>query len=369
MSEKQPRPGHATLAGGVIIGSSIILVLSAWQRISTLHTLEVREAFQRTLDQPLWSETGLTVDGMATAIRVLCLVGAGAAAASTVLGVQVFKRSSSARIVLTALSPLLLIGGIATDGFLAPMVVAGIAMLWLQPTRDWYAGRPWLQAYEQRRAERLAALRAARGETPRAGRDEQSTTQPNASQQVEAPQWWSPPAPPQPGGPQPAQPQVIQPQPGPPSGHGRAGVVRPKRPQALVLACVGTWVVSSFVLLGLVLVGAVMPSQKDELFAEAMRQEPRMIEDYQLTENSLLAGVYIVLVGFALWAIVAVVLALLAFNGQNWARITLVVSAACAGALTLLMSIGAWPLVTMVFVLASSVWLLLRPEVGRWYRR
>ena len=360
MSEQQPRPGHTTLAGGVIIGSSVILILSAWQRISTLHTLEAREGFEEVLSQPIWEASGLTVDGMATAIRVLCLVGAGAAVAATILGFQVFKRSASARVVLTALSPLLLFGGMATDGFLAPLAVAGVAMLWLQPTRDWYAGRPWVQAYEKRRADRAAAMRSARGEAPSAPSHQSPPSSP------------SPPVPPaEPLAPRPVQqwgePVRQQPAPVPPADRGRA--VRGPRPAALKAACAITWVASGFVAIGIVLSAVLVPSQGDELFEEAARQQPRMVEDYDLTRNDLIAGVYLLLAMCLVWVVIAVVLAVLAWLGHDWARITLVVSAACAGGLTLLISIGAWPLVTLVLAMAVSLWLLMRPEVARWYKR
>lgn len=339
MSKDQVRPGHATLAGALIIGGSIIVVLSAWERISTLHTLEAQEELQRILADPPMSGTGLSADGLATLVRVLCLVGAGAAAASTILGFQVFKRSMSARLALTALSPLLLVGGMATAGFLAPMVVAGIALLWLQPTRDWYAGRPWVQRYEERRAARLAGLRPSDGPGQSVA-GESSTPAPGTTLLGQA------------SG-QPHQP----------------GVVRRIRPTALVAACALTWCASTLVVIGLGIIAVVLPSQSDELLAEITREQPKMVETYDFTEASLLGGMYVMLVGLALWAVAAMVLAALAFLGQNWARITLVVSAVCGGVLALVMAVGAWPLAILVAVFALSTWLLLRPEVGRWYQR
>lgn len=343
MSKEQPRPGHATLAGSMIIGGSIILVLSAWERISTLHTLEAQEELQRVLADPPMSGLGLSADGLASLIQVLCLIGAGSAAAAAILGFQVFKRSTSARLALTLLAPLLLVGGMATAGFLAPMVVFGIVLLWLQPTRDWYAGRPWVQAYEARRAERTGLLRS-----PGAPAGPGTPAAPDAAQPV------------------PAQPAAVRP--AAPAGH-RPVVVRRSRPQALVAACALTWISCSLVLLGIIVMMAVLPSQAGDLLAEVTRDQPEMVETYQLTENTLLAGMYVVLVGFALWAVAAIVLAGLAFIGQNWARITLVISAVTGALLLVVMSIGAWPLLALVGVFGSTAWMLLRPEVGRWYQR
>ena len=146
MPETAPRPGQATFAAWMIIGGSVILVLTAYQRISTLHTLEVQEELMRVLSEQPLSGTGLGLNGLKTIIRVLCMIAAAAATASTILGVQALRRSTSARLALTLLAPLVLIAGFATPGFFAPMVVAGVCMLWLRPTRDWFAGRPWATA-------------------------------------------------------------------------------------------------------------------------------------------------------------------------------------------------------------------------------
>lgn len=352
MSQEQPRPGHATLAGSLIIGGSIIVVLSAWERISTLHTLEAQEKLARTLSAPPMSGLGLTVDSYTSLLQVLCVIGAGAATAAAILGVQVFKRSTSARLALTLLAPLLLVGGMATAGFLAPTVVFGIVLLWLRPTRDWYAGRPWAQAYEARRAEKLG-LRAPGPAAewpppvvPDAGPD--AARDAAAAAPLGAPDT-APPA--------------------PPALAHRPAVVRRSRPQALVAACALTWITSSLVLLGIGLMMAMLPSQAEDLLAEFTREQPKMVETYQLTENSLLAAMYVVLVGFALWTVAAIVLAGLAFIGQNWARITLVISALTGALLLVVMAIGAWPLLALVGVLGAAAWMLLRPEVGRWYQR
>ncbi|MCR1784851.1 hypothetical protein KVF89_20075 [Nocardioides carbamazepini] len=348
MSEEQQRPGQATLAGALIIGGSVFVVLAAWQRVSTLHTLEVQEELQRFLTEPMTGDLGISVDTLATLVRILCLIGAGAATASIILGVQVFKRSASARIALTALSPLLFLGGLATAGFLAPMVLAGIALLWLQPTRDWYAGRPWIQRYEERRAARLGGLRP-----------------PNTSAGSPA----APPAPPSaphatlPTGTQ----QPIGSVPPMPMPSSEQRPHRGVRPRALVTACSLTWLTSGFVLVVLAVLAAVVPSQSDELYAEMQRQQPQMMKESELGEQDLVVVLYLFLAGLIVWALAAAALAGLAFAGQNWARITLAISGAGAAVVALALSLGAWPLVVLVAAIAGAIWLLLRPEVGRWY--
>lgn len=348
MSEQQPRPGQATLAGGLIIGGSVFVVLAAWQRISTLHTLAVQEELQQVLTEPMTADLGLDADGLATAIRVLCLIGAGAATASAILGIQVFKRSASARIALTVLSPLLFVGGLATAGFLAPMVLAGIVLLWLQPTRDWYAGRPWVQRLEERQAARLAVIRSASRPTP-------------------------PAAPTHPG--PPPHNQLHQPGhlPGPVAGPGfgvappARGPVVGARPPALVAACAITCVVAVTVVLLVAGMVAYVSANSEQLFAEVMKDQPAWLDTSQVTERDLVAGIYVLLVGVTACALGAIVLAALAFVGQNWARIVLAIGAAGGAAVSLFLALGAWPLVILVAALAGTTSLLLRPEVARWY--
>lgn len=346
MSEQQPRPGQATLAGGLIIGGSVFVVLAAWQRISTLHTLAVQEELQQVLTEPMTADLGLDADGLATAIRVLCLIGAGAATASAILGIQVFKRSASARIALTVLSPLLFVGGLATAGFLAPMVLAGIVLLWLQPTRDWYAGRPWVQRLEERQAARLAVIRSASRPTPPA-----APTHPGPHNQLHQPGHL----------------------PGPVAGPGfgvappARGPVVGARPPALVAACAITCVVAVTVVLLVAGMVAYVSANSEQLFAEVMKDQPAWLDTSQVTERDLVAGIYVLLVGVTACALGAIVLAALAFVGQNWARIVLAIGAAGGAAVSLFLALGAWPLVILVAALAGTTSLLLRPEVARWY--
>ncbi|MFC5727330.1 MULTISPECIES: hypothetical protein [Nocardioides] len=352
--ETQPRPGQATLAGALIIGGSIVVLLAAWQRISTLHTIESQESLRQALSRPPLDSLGLSLEALEVTVRVLCLIAAGAATAAAILGFQVFKRSTSARIGLSVLAPLLLVGGFATEGFFAPMVVAGITLLWLQPTRDWYAGRPWLQRYEERRAERLAAIRSP----ARTGQDSVGAPTPPAAPPV---------APTEPGlqGVLGAEDTIL-----PDASHGQhqPGVVR-RRPPALVWACALTWVTSGLVAAGLVVSALAMTLQRDESMAEIRKQQGEALDTYGLTEAQLLAGVYVVLGALVLWALAAIVVAYLTFRGHNWARITLAVSSAVAGATCLALALGNPGLIVLVVVLATCTWLLLRADVTAWFQR
>ncbi|QSR28156.1 hypothetical protein CFH99_21270 [Nocardioides aromaticivorans] len=340
MSEKQPRPPQATFAGVLIIGGSLLLIAAAWQRVSTLHTLEAQRSIETWLSTN--NLEGMTVDGLVTTLRVLCIVGGGAAAASTILGFQVFQRSLSARIALAVLAPLLFLGALASNVVVAAMAVFGIGLLWAQPTRDWYAGRPWLQPYQDRRAARVAAMRSG---TP---------TLPGP----QAP----PPAPADPSqGPPPAAPV-----PGLRLPAHRPDVVR--RPGALLAACILTWVLSALTVVLMTLLALVVAAEGEEFFAELKKQEPDLVASSGITEQQFVASFLVIAAGLVLWAMAALVLAVLAFTGQNWARIALAVSGVCATMLTLVMTLSGPPLVVVAGVLGVGTWLLLRPEVVGWYR-
>ena len=351
MTKEEPRPGQASLAGALIIGGSVILVLAAWQRIATLHTLKVQDSLETLASDPMVSGLGWSGDDFAALIRVLCIVGAAAATAAAILGFQVFKRSASARLALTGLAPVLLVGGFVTDGFLTPLVLVGIVLLWLQPTRDWYAGRPWVQRYEERRAARAAALRPP-----------PSSSGPAQSGPPPAPGGHPPGAP----APRPltGPPPVPRRMPGQPR---RTLADRGPRPPALRLACVLTWASSALALVGLGFGATFARRLGEEMFAQLTQERPKLVEAYQMTESELVATLYALFVGGALWALAATLLAVLAYAGHNWARIVLAVSGACAAAAALFFALALWPLVVLVGMLGSATWLLTRPDVGRWY--
>lgn len=348
-AETPTRPGQATLGGWLIIAGSVVLILSAWQRISTLHTLEVQEEFQRILAEPPVSGTGLSITTLSTIVRILCMVAAGAATAATVLGFQALKRSTSARIALTCLAPLILVGGFATAGFFAPMVVAGIAMLWLQPTRDWFAGRAW--------APRLVP-------PPRAGKPDPFAPQPPTTSTTPT----TPTAPTAPTGQQVAAPQPRQLP--PPALHPYGMTNRPapdRRPTGLIWACVLAWVGTALIAGGLLLVSVVMSVSGDQLFAEFERQRGP-IEDLGVSRHDVQVGLYVMTAVVVPWCLVAAILAILAFLGRPWARIALAISSALAGVACLALTIANPLLVVVVAVCAVSTWLLLRSDVAAWRR-
>lgn len=361
MSQHAPRPGQATFAAWLIIGGSVILVLAAWQRISSLHTLEVQEELQQVLSEPMFSGTGIGIEGLKTTIRVLCMAAAAAATASAILGAQALRRSTSARLALTLLAPVLLIGGFATSGVVAPIVVSGVVMLWLRPTRDWFAGRPWHPAATAEPAARRpdpfatpprpeveerplpVAEPAAPAPAPTAGTDRPGPF---------SGQYGSPLPAPVPG-----------PLPGPPAS---PYAPRAKRPGALTAACVIVWVSSALVSGFLLLMSLVLAVARDELFDELERQQPDF-DMMGMTRAEVATNVF-VMTGLALvWCVVASVLAVLAMRRRPWARVALVVNTAVIALVLLGATLLSPPVVVLLAAAVVTIWLLLRPVVAAWF--
>lgn len=382
MSQRETRPGQATFAGWLIIGGSVVLVVSAWQRIAGLRTLEAQEELRRVLaDEPM-SGLGLSVDELSETIRVLSMVSAGAATAAVILGFYALRRSTQARLALSLLAPLVLVGGFATAGFFAPLVVAGVTMLWLRPTRDWFAGRPWTVEPAGSSAARDRASRPdpfqvrppeQAGDPPAPPRGQQPGQQPAqppaepgqpGAQPGEAPAPWTPPTPP-PGGPGPAAtPYGARPHP----FHAHAAPSG-RRPGALVWACALVWAGSGLVAVGMLLTALVLAVARDQLITELERQQDGSLSDLGITEQDLVLATYVTTAVVVVWCAVAIVLAVLAFRRVGWARAALAISTSMAGVTMLLFAIVNPLLVVLVAAAGATTWLLLRPEVAAWFRR
>lgn len=372
MSQDAPRPGQATFAAWLIIGGSVILVVTAWQRISSLHTLEVQEELRRVLAEPPLSSSGLGFEGLKTTIRVMCMVAAAAATASTILGWHALKRSTSARLALTLLAPVVLIGGFATAGIFAPLVVAGVVMLWLRPTRDWFAGRPWAPAVSAagpKRPDPFAPRSADRAEPEeRKPEPPPAPTRPGPYQGTYGGP--PPPATPPTDSPAPHQ-QAPYPSPNPyaPQPHARPqGSPTAKRPASLVAACVITWVTTALVSGFLLLVSLVLAVAREDLFDELERQQPDL-DLGGMTHAELATGMFVATGLVVVWSVVAMVLAALAFRRIGWARIALIVCTGVAGLVALAATLASPPLVLVLGAIGVTFWLLVRADVTAWFRR
>jgi hypothetical protein len=343
------RPGQVTLAGWLIIIGSVFVVITAFETISGLHTVEVRESVRRALREPPANGLGIGTETGLTILRVLAMIAGGCAAAAAILGWHVLQRHRGARLALTVLAVPLLISGFAAGGFMSTIVAVAAIMLWTPPARDWFDGR---------QRERVSAVS---GGTPPPA----APLNPPPPPPSEEPPFGETPEPRAVSG-FGTPPEVAPGAPAPVAGQPTAEMTkRGVRPAPLVLACTLTWVCSVMGLVGLVLTGALLASNQDRVLDEAHKQNPNLADD-GITDDMLMTTLWMVLVVFALWGIAAMVLAYLTWIGQDWARITLIVSTCAVAVIALMAAVSAPPILVVVLAAGAAVYALIRPEVSAW---
>ncbi|WP_345529564.1 hypothetical protein [Nocardioides endophyticus] len=327
MSEPTPeRPRQVTMAGWLImVGSAFALGLVV-QRLSELHTLENLQRIDRMLAEPPGSELGISADAMLTALRTLLMVTAGCATAAGILGYHVLRRSRSARLAVTVLAVPLFLAGLATNGFITSVVAASAAILWLQPARSWFDGKPPPER-------RTAPTPASAGPPVPTAFSTHLTGAPAAPM----------PSP------------VI------------AGA--PARPPAVLWACVLTWVCTAFVTVGLVASAVALAVSPDLMLDEVHKDNPDLAAQ-GVSDDLLLVATYVMIAGLVLWCVSAAGLAVLVLRRVDWARIVLVVSAATCAVFCLVGSaVGAFVLVAPLLASVFVVVMLVRADTRPWFER
>jgi hypothetical protein len=312
------RPRQVTLAGWMIMIGSGVVVFSAFERVSDLRSIESRESVSDFLSEPPGDGLGLSVDQMLDLIQVFNLVAAGCATAAAILGFYVLKQSKGARLALSILALPLLVSGLATGGIVSSLVAAAAVMLWVQPARNWFEGRPPPER---------------------------------------------PVAPPVTPPPPPADPASPLPLPAPPAGGSTVG-----RPPAVVWACVLTWACCGLVVVGLGVTVLVLLLAPDTLFEELHRQNPELAEQ-GLSDGEIKAASYLTAGLVIPWALCSVAFAIQAFRRIAWGRRALLISAGVAGGVSLIGMFASTVMVLPFVATVVTVALLSRPEVRAWFGR
>jgi hypothetical protein len=335
------RPRQVTLAASLVMAASVLLVASVFERLADLRSVENRQAVENFLSQPPGSDLGLGTESVLDLLYTVSMVAAGLATAAAILGFHVLKRNRGARVGLTILALPLFLCGLVTGGFLASVVAASVAMLWLTPSRHWFDGTTPAPAVASPPAERPSAPAPPPAPSPPPG----PHVSPDLSQG--APPAWAPYAA--------GQPWLAPPRP-------------VRRPNSMVAACILTWVCCALAALLSVLLVAVLVADADELFAEMHRQNPELAGQ-GVTDATLRSATWLTAIVCLLWSLASSALAVLAFVRKRWAAIALIVSAGAVAMLCLAGSLVSPPLAVPGLLAAATAGLLLQPSVQRWLTR
>jgi hypothetical protein len=333
-----PRPRQVTLAASLVMAGSLMLVVSVFERLGDLRSLDSRTSIQKFLSEPPGSDLGLSLEAVLDLLRVVAMVGAALATAAAILGYHALRRNRAARTGLAVLAVPLFITGSATGGFLATFVAVSIAMLWLPPSREWFTGKS-----------------------------------PEAATPVPAP---VPPSPPRSSVPDP--PQQVPSAPPPWAGYGEARPWTPPpsgaptsrvagRPGVVVAACVITWACCAMASVIGVLLLAVLAVDTEGLFAELHRQNPQLGQD--VSDSTLETATWATAIVCLVWSLASSGLAVLAFRRVRWASYSLIASAGLVAVMCLAGSFASPALVVPGVLAAAAAVLLLQTRAHEWFAR
>src|SRR3954451_1034286 len=373
--QRTARPRQVTLAAGLAITGSLLLVVMLYEAMGASYTADTRESVAAFLATPLVSGLGLTVGQAIRIMRGLTLFNGALAAVGAVLGGYVLARHVGARIGLTIVAAVLVISATSTGGLLPFVIALGAAMLWTKPARDWFAGRepsrPTAEAFRipppppkptEKRTERPTTR-------PRElfGPSTESSTGARLAPPVDAPRaaarpFGSDPKAPDPSWPPPQLPGAVA-HAQPPAAAARANPGRP--PAAVTVAARLTWVFAGIAGFGFLLTVLLIMFSRDQLLA-AIRRTPQLA-DSALSTNELLAVVWTVSSIAVVWSLASMVLAFFVLRRHNWARGALVVSAVLAALLSLLFAQSGLSLAWLAASVAAVV-LLLASRSREWFR-
>lgn len=359
------RPPQVTLASGIVMFSSVVALLSVWESVTSLGSLETQQAIREVLADEPFASTGLTVNSATELLRISSMVAAACACATAILGWYVRTPDRSARLGLTIFAVPLFVSGLASGGLAGSFVAAGAAMLWLHPGREWFATGKWTPpepppAREARKDDQPA------GQARPWGHQEQPPTSPPPATRP-----YGDPLPPQSTTPY-GQPYGQPPAPSQQSAHAELPPTpqwaqhAPPRPGAMVAAFVITVVTAGGLLAMSLLWILIAGLSPDFLMSVLEDQQPQLLED-GLTLEQVRTTVFAISGAFIVWCAGALLLAAFAMARREWARRGLMVSAAfSAGACFALVLNTPLVLIPAAAALATVV-CLRRVDVRRWF--
>lgn len=367
--KKQARPRQVTTAGVLGLVGSLLVLLSLFDALQRLRSVEMRQAVDEFLAEPPGNGLGVSTAWVLDALHVMVLVNGALAAVTAVLAVYVVQKHKAARVVFSIAAGLLLLTSPFSGGVMAMLVAFAATMLWSRPARDWFAGREPLPVVSPARAEELRQQRADvwAAPSPPPVRSEAGPPEPTGSSQPGSTQpgddrpgpssypygrppeeRWAPPA----AGEQPASPPAYG-APVPPSD---------RRPGGVTTAAILTLFFSGFTALVYVVIVGMLMFARDAL-VDALQADPRF-DDLGVSTTDLLAALWVMSAIAIFWCFAASTLAVLVLRRITWARTALVVSATFVvifGVLTIPVGI------VHATAAAITIWLLYARGAGAWF--
>jgi hypothetical protein len=351
----EQRPPQVTLAAGIIVFASVMVLLTAWERVSTLGSLETQQAIRDLLAEPPFSSLGVSVDEATSVLRISCLVAAAAACGTAILGWYVRRPDRSARLGLTLFAVPVFVTGLTAGGLAGSFVAAGAAMLWMQPAREWFATGRWTPP----------APKPAKDVTPREKQPPQQPTDPRTPPPPATRPFGEPPPARSPYG-QPYGQPLSQPYaPQQPAGWQQRQLLQ-SRPGAMVAAFVLTVVMAGGLLALSVLWVAIAGLSPDFLMSVMEQQQPELVED-GLTLEQVRSTVFALAGAFIVWCAVALLLAGFAMARRDWARRGLMMSAAFSAVACFALVLNTLLVLIPAAAAVATVVCLRRVEVRRWF--
>jgi hypothetical protein len=343
------RPPQVTFACGIVMVGSVFVVLTMWDRIAGLHTLDSRSGLQSFLhDSGL--ESQLSVGDLMATVKVLAMIAAGCATAMVVLGWQSLQRNRGARLGLAILAVPLFVTGLATDGIVSSGVAAAVLTLWLGPARTWFSDTPAPAPSTASTSER-APTSPFRTTPPSAPHRHVPPTSPHPSARE-----WAPPT------------STAYDVRAAPRRAPRPVARLSTRPQTLVWACLITWGCAS--LIAFVLAGSmVMVVADNQTLIERMHEQDPQLAEQGLSDHTVLVFVFAMCAVLLAWSLASAAFAVLLFRGHRWAWYALTISASVAAVLCLLGMLGSIVVLVPLAAILATIGFLTRPEVRAWLVR
>lgn len=424
--ETLPRPPQVTMLGWMIVIGSVLVVVNVFEMLGGLRSLDTREMVQEYLVDGPGSSLGWSIETGLAALRITAMVAAACAAATAVLGIFALQRNRGARVGLSTLAVPLFVTGAVAGGFMSSLVAAAVALLWMQPSRDWFAGRKPKPATPLGRDDSGARNPFARPESdqdrehgqvdapePRVPVGSGGAGEPTAGRPVEGfgdrPTWGA--GTPAPGVSEPVAPPQDQERPGRQSPYGHApgtsygeqaphqaphqaqhpgqhqsqhqsqhwaqqpAPVSQRRPAAVIWAAVLTWLFAGLTFAASALAVLVLAGAPDQVRGEI----DRVVADLEaqggtggqeITADMLITTTAVVGVVVAAFSLVACLAAVLLVVRRTQGSVLLMITSAFSAGFCLLAGVASLTPALLLPAVASGVViaLLLRKDVRGWLR-